>query len=534
MRYLKGDNRMKSAYDGDGRFVFFSYSHEDENLVSPFFDALSEKFKVWHDKDIPLGSEWEDIILEHIKNSCLFLFCVTPNSLTSEYCKKEVMTAIDNKIAFLSVIIDRINEMPEPFKKMYDQYQACNLFEHSTYKDAISELERRNSAIHIALREQYQDKNKNNKKDDYKIALADALPRNKFEGIRAVGSFEDFDRLMNNDYDILDDLEFSTPYLPKEIFDKCVLHQNINPEYKALLGICYQLGIGADVDLTKAVELYFEAIKEKNNLPKNMKTIILWNLVAIYENIMSRNPQDSRIDTTGLSHMTFGDLSKIMSLFRRASQRYGNYEPITPEEIIQRINESTNLSSVDRAFLLARVELKLYGNKEKAAKIFDEAIANGSEVAVIFKTETYCEPIEQMKFRMFRGYSRFYGRYAKLLKEAGTFDLTDKEQWAYCLNSARLGNADAIMDIYESFYLNKNKNPLDDSLMNFLFEQGIEKGSGRLIQTQLGLLKGQKGLNKNQAKRIKILQKLDKEYLALANRIRKFIDEIVRDFDQKD
>ena len=77
---------MKSAYDGDGRFVFFSYAHQDENIVGPFFDALAEKFKVWHDKDIPCGndSRWDDVILDHIRKSCLFLFCVTPNSLQSE------------------------------------------------------------------------------------------------------------------------------------------------------------------------------------------------------------------------------------------------------------------------------------------------------------------------------------------------------------------------------------------------------------------------------------------------------------------
>ena len=203
---------MKSAYDGDGRFVFFSYAHQDENIVGPFFDALAEKFKVWHDKDIPCGndSRWDDVILDHIRKSCLFLFCVTPNSLQSEYCKKEVKTAIDNEIAFLSVIIDKLDEktMPESFKKMYDQFQAYNLFEYASYKEAVKELERRNSAINIALREEYQEKNEKNKKGNFKLTLSNILPRNRYEGVRAIGSFEDFSRVMNTDYSFLDDLEF--------------------------------------------------------------------------------------------------------------------------------------------------------------------------------------------------------------------------------------------------------------------------------------------------------------------------------------
>ena len=146
---------------------------------------------------------------------------------------------------------------------------------------------------------------------------------------------------------------------------------------------------------------------------------------------------------------------------------------------------------------------------------------------MIFKTETYCDSIEQAKFRLFRGYSNSYGRYARLLKKADIFDLTDKEQWAYCLNSARLGNVQAIKDIYEVFYVQKDKNPFDDSLMNFLFEQGIEQGSRELIKIQLDLLKSRKGLIKNQGKRIKTLTKLDKEYIGIGESICRFINEFI-------
>lgn len=527
---------MKSAYDGDGRFVFFSYAHQDENIVGPFFDALAEKFKVWHDKDIPCGndSRWDDVILDHIRKSCLFLFCVTPNSLQSEYCKKEVKTAIDNEIAFLSVIIDKLDEktMPESFKKMYDQFQAYNLFEYASYKEAVKELERRNSAINIALREEYQEKSEKKKKGDFKLTLSNILPRNRYEGIRAIGSFEDFSRVMNTDYSFLDDLEFVTPTLPKEIFEKCLLQQNINSKFMFLLGVCYHLGVGTDVNLKEAVNCYCKTILENVGFPKNMFNKALWNLVEIYRNIMFDEKYYESIDTSAISFITEGDLVKILGYINDFAKHRGPRKD--PDEILEMINQSTNLSPNDRKFLLARFHLLIREDIKMAKQYYDEAIQEGSEASLIFELELDNDDIEQMKLRMLRGYSRYYSRYANDLKNEKMFDLTDEEQWNYCLNAARLGNVDAIKDIYYVFYVEKNKNPFDDALMNFLFEQGIEKGGRELIKIQLNWLNSEKGLFKKHAKRAKELAKLDKEYLALANQIKDFLNGIIKDFYAKD
>lgn len=527
---------MKSAYDGEGRFVFFSYSHQDEGLVGPFFDALSEKFKVWHDRDIDFGSDWNDVILNHIKKSCLFLFCVTPNSLSSEYCKKEVKTAIDNEIAFLSVIINQLDEgkMSAEFKKMYEQSQACNLFEYNNYKEAVIELARRNAAINIALREEYQKKDEN-KKGDFKKTLANTLPRNKNDGIRAIGSFEDLSRLMNSDYSMLDDLEFATSSLPKEIFDRCDLQQNINSKFRFLLGVCYYLGIGTEVNIVKAANNFFLALSENVGLPKNMFNKALWALVDIYQRIMFERDNYNRIDMSSISRIAEGDLVDIYNCILDYDPERRRQPRKTPEQILDEINDSKNLTSGDRKFLLAKFHLIISRNMHLAEKYYDEAIAEGSEVGVVFKAETQYDIVKQMEFRMLRGYSQSYTRYAVELKKAEKFNLTDEEQeqYNYCLNSARLGNIDAIKDINETFYLGKNKNPLGDSLMNFLFDQGVEKGSRELIKIQLDLLNNEKGLFKKHAKRQKALLKLDKAYLALAKQIESFLDGFIKDFFEK-
>ena len=299
-----------------------------------------------------------------------------------------------------------------------------------------------------------------------------------------------------------------------------------------LLGVCYHLGVGTDVNLKEAVNCYCKTILENVGFPKNMFNKALWNLVEIYRNIMFDEKYYESIDTSAISFITEGDLVKILGYINDFAKHRGPRKD--PDEILEMINQSTNLSPNDRKFLLARFHLLIREDIKMAKQYYDEAIQEGSEASLIFELELDNDDIEQMKLRMLRGYSRYYSRYANDLKNEKMFDLTDEEQWNYCLNAARLGNVDAIKDIYYVFYVEKNKNPFDDALMNFLFEQGIEKGGRELIKIQLNWLNSEKGLFKKHAKRAKELAKLDKEYLALANQIKDFLNGIIKDFYAKD
>lgn len=198
------------------------------------------------------------------------------------------------------------------------------------------------------------------------------------------------------------------------------------------------------------------------------------------------------------------------------------------------ILEDESLSSANKNILLAKLFHAYHPGDEEAGKYYDLAIAEGSESAIVFKEELNGDVIHEMKFRMIRGYSNAYNRYSRRLKNKSEFDLNNEEQYNFCLNSARLGNELAITDFYEWFFKNKNSIPFFDSLMNFLFDQGVKKGCRRLIQLQQSILKENKAsLKKIYNKKYKELIKLDKEYAELADKVDYLLKKIINQYGQK-
>ena len=60
------------AYEGNEKYIFFSYAHRDSATVLPMIEYMQEKgFRVWYDAGIEAGTEWPGYIEEHLKNTAL-------------------------------------------------------------------------------------------------------------------------------------------------------------------------------------------------------------------------------------------------------------------------------------------------------------------------------------------------------------------------------------------------------------------------------------------------------------------------------
>lgn len=81
--------------------IFFSYSHEDEQLMNEIRRQLviferEGKIIKWHDRQIPPGTEWEMQIDHRLKTAHIVLLFVSPAFLESRYCYDiEVVTALE-------------------------------------------------------------------------------------------------------------------------------------------------------------------------------------------------------------------------------------------------------------------------------------------------------------------------------------------------------------------------------------------------------------------------------------------------------
>ncbi|MDP7133870.1 MAG: toll/interleukin-1 receptor domain-containing protein, partial [Planctomycetota bacterium] len=92
------------AYKGNDPYIFVSYSHEDNDAVFPEIQWLKEQgFDIWYDEGISPGSEWHQALADRIQQSSLFVYFITPQSVVSEHCEREVHYAIDNGKQLLAV-----------------------------------------------------------------------------------------------------------------------------------------------------------------------------------------------------------------------------------------------------------------------------------------------------------------------------------------------------------------------------------------------------------------------------------------------
>ena len=80
-----------AAYKGELPYIFVCYAHEDSDAVYPEISWLHDQgVKIWYDEGISPGLEWTEALASAIQGSSKILFFVTPHSVTSEHCRREL------------------------------------------------------------------------------------------------------------------------------------------------------------------------------------------------------------------------------------------------------------------------------------------------------------------------------------------------------------------------------------------------------------------------------------------------------------
>lgn len=95
--------RMK-AYEGSENYIFISYAHKDSEMVLPILDLLSDHgYRVWYDDGIAPGSEWPEYIADHLNRSAITIAFISPNSIASPNCRREITFALSKNKTFLGI-----------------------------------------------------------------------------------------------------------------------------------------------------------------------------------------------------------------------------------------------------------------------------------------------------------------------------------------------------------------------------------------------------------------------------------------------
>ena len=101
--------------------IFISYSRKDIDFAGRIVQALADNdLDTWIDwKSIPKGEDWEQEIYRGVEEADAFLFLISPDSILSEMCQKEIAHAAGNGKRILPIYIRDTNEgeIPEFIRK---------------------------------------------------------------------------------------------------------------------------------------------------------------------------------------------------------------------------------------------------------------------------------------------------------------------------------------------------------------------------------------------------------------------------------
>ena len=90
----------------DQQEVFISYSRKDKEFVRRLDEELKRRDReAWVDwEGIPPGDTWEKTIYGAIEATHTFIFVLTPDSIASEVCGKEIAHAAANNKRLVPIV----------------------------------------------------------------------------------------------------------------------------------------------------------------------------------------------------------------------------------------------------------------------------------------------------------------------------------------------------------------------------------------------------------------------------------------------
>jgi hypothetical protein len=93
-----------TPYEGENPYIFVSYCHKDSRYVYPIIEHLArEGFRIWYDEGISPGSEWNEVIANHMSRAKLCLAFISENATASHNCRREINYALLKNKPLLSI-----------------------------------------------------------------------------------------------------------------------------------------------------------------------------------------------------------------------------------------------------------------------------------------------------------------------------------------------------------------------------------------------------------------------------------------------
>ena len=136
--------------------IFISYSHRDKAFVEHLcteFEAHGRT--VWVDwKDIQPTGEWLQEVYTGVKAADAFIFVISPDSVVSPECRKEINCAVEHNKRLIPVIYHDVELKSMPPEMAERQWISCRTEDDfdASFRDLIEALDRDLDYVHVHTR----------------------------------------------------------------------------------------------------------------------------------------------------------------------------------------------------------------------------------------------------------------------------------------------------------------------------------------------------------------------------------------------
>ncbi|MCR5783434.1 MAG: TIR domain-containing protein [Clostridia bacterium] len=128
------------VYEGNEPYVFISYAHKDTEMVFQVVEELQQQgIRIWYDEGITPGSEWPENVATHLYNAGMVIAFITPRSMESENCRREINFALSKKKPFLSVVLEE-TRMSIGMEMQLSARQSILRYNYTTWKTFIDKI----------------------------------------------------------------------------------------------------------------------------------------------------------------------------------------------------------------------------------------------------------------------------------------------------------------------------------------------------------------------------------------------------------
>lgn len=129
-----------SAYEGQAPYVFISYAHKDTDRVFEIVNELERHgCRYWYDEGIAPGSEWPEDVAKHLNDAAMLMAFISPNSMQSENCRREINFALSRRKPFLSIHLEK-TDMPLGMEMQLSTQQSILRYNYTTWGSFIEKI----------------------------------------------------------------------------------------------------------------------------------------------------------------------------------------------------------------------------------------------------------------------------------------------------------------------------------------------------------------------------------------------------------